>query len=151
MFLFLLNVCFAQNVYIKVQEENFRKKPNGEKIGILLKGTELKQIESDGEWIKVAVEGWIYKPSTSSKKPITKSVTKKYRTVMWDSNIYSNAGTERYGNGNSRKIGSVKKGEKLEILNEKQLSAKGITVPWYYVKRSNGQKGWISDADLASE
>ena len=151
MVLFLLNFCFAQTVYIKVQEENFREKPNGEKIGTLLKGTELKQIGSDGEWVKVTVEGWIYKPSVSSEKPTAISITKKYRTVMWAANIYSNAGTKRYGNGNSRKIGSVKKGEKLEILDEKQLSAKGITVPWYYIKRSNGQKGWISDADLTLE
>lgn len=75
----------------------------------------------------------------------------KYRTVMSDSHIYSKAGTEKYSRGGSKKIGTINKGEKLEILKETTLSVKGITVPWYHVKRKNGQKGWVADADLIPE
>jgi len=145
------HISLSQIYYVNKEIENIRDKPNGKKIGLLLKNTEVKQMSSDGEWIKVSIEGWIYKPSVSKSKVQNKPVAKKYRTVGWDSNMYSKAGTERYGDGCNKKIGTINKGEKLEILNKKVLSTRGISVPWYYVKRNNGRRGWVSDADLVPE
>jgi len=138
----------SSSLYVTGEMLNLRQRPNGVKIGSLLKDTKLEVIEESGEWVKVRVEGWVWKPLTSTdikqvkENQVVENEKKEYRIVMWDSNLYSSAGS------NSSKICSINKGEKLEILKEKILSYKGITVPWYYVKRSNGTKGWVSDADL---
>ena len=127
---------------------NVRDVPDGRKIGVVNFGTKMEIIEQEGEWAKVIIEGWIWKPLTLSENPnkenLNKNVVKPkiFRIVMWSSSLYSGAGS------NNSKIGSIQKGEKLEILKEKKLSFNGITVPWYYVKKSNGEKGWVSDADL---
>jgi len=138
----------SSSLYVTGEMLNFRINPNVEKIGSLLKNTKLEVIEEKGDWIKVRVEGWVWKPLTSSEvkqeisKELTENNSQDYRVVMWDSYLYSKAGS------NNSKVCSIKKGEKLEILKEKKLSFGGITVPWYYVKRNNGTKGWVSDADL---
>jgi len=138
----------SSSLFVTGEMLNIRQKPNGLKIGSLLKNTKMEVIEESGEWVKVRVEGWVWKPLTNNEViheneiQILENDGKEYRIVMWDSNLYSSAGS------NSSKICSINKGEKLEILKEKILSYKGITVPWYYVKRSNGTKGWVSDADL---
>jgi len=78
-------------------------------------------------------------PSTRSTD---KSVSKQYRVVMWDANLYAEADSR------SSAIGRVKQGERLEILKRKDLTFKNITVPWFYVKTGTGKTGWIGDASL---
>ena len=55
-----------EKVYLDVLEENLRSTPNGKKIGTLVKGTELEKVDQQGNWTKVKVEGWIWKPSIRS-------------------------------------------------------------------------------------
>ena len=50
---------------VKAVRENLRLSPNGTKIGELIQGAELKVLEDRGAWLKVQVEGWIWKESTS--------------------------------------------------------------------------------------
>ena len=138
-----------EKIYAKGETLNVRESPDGEKIGVVNYGTEMETLKKDGKWVKVKIEGWVWEPLTTSEKPQKENQqkskvveSKTYRTVMWDSSLYSGAGS------NNSKIGSLKKGEKVEILNEKKLTFNGITVPWYYVMKSNGKTGWVSDADL---
>jgi len=50
---------------VKAVRENLRLSPNGTKIGELIQGAELKVLENRGAWLRVQVEGWIWKESTS--------------------------------------------------------------------------------------
>lgn len=65
-----LNVCYAQDLELKVPVENLRKEPNGEKIGTLSKGAEFFKIDEQGEWIKVRLEGWVWGPSIKFKEEL---------------------------------------------------------------------------------
>ena len=138
-----------ESIYVKGKTLNVRESPDGEKIGVVNFGTEMETIKKEGKWVKVKIEGWVWEPLTSSEKPQKENLHKKkvvksktYRIVMWAASLHSGAGS------NYSKIGSLQKGEKLEIIKEKKLTFRGITVPWYYVIKSNGKKGWVSDADL---
>ena len=64
-------------VYVKEEKENLRDAPNGNKIGLLLQRTELKVIEEKGQWVKVTVTGWIYKPSVTKNLASIKKKTHK--------------------------------------------------------------------------
>jgi len=50
---------------VKAVRENLRLSPNGTKIGELIQGAELEVLEDRGAWLRVQVEGWIWKESTS--------------------------------------------------------------------------------------
>lgn len=68
---FMPVLAFAQQtappkkVYVKVRSENFRKSPAGEIMGRLNAGTELEVLGVEGNWVKVRVEGYIWKPSVT--------------------------------------------------------------------------------------
>jgi uncharacterized protein YgiM (DUF1202 family) len=154
-FIFILLITFLfvilysdENIYVKGETLNVRETPDGEKIGVINFGTKMETIEKEGKWVKVKIEGWVWEPLTVSEKPKKENLkqkvikSKNYRIVMWSSSLFSGAGS------NNSKIGSIQKGEKLEVIEEKKLTFRGITVPWYYVMKSNGKKGWVSDADL---
>lgn len=55
----------TKNLYINVPSENIRNSPNGEKFGELTKGAKLEVKEESGNWIKVSIDGWVWKPSTA--------------------------------------------------------------------------------------
>jgi len=48
---------------VETEVENFRDSPNGEKLGTLVEGVEIKQLERDGKWVRFRLEGWIWGPS----------------------------------------------------------------------------------------
>jgi hypothetical protein len=50
---------------VRAIRENLRLSPNGTKIGELLQEAELEVLEDRGAWLRVRVEGWIWKESTS--------------------------------------------------------------------------------------
>ena len=50
---------------VKAVRENLRLSPNGTKIGELIQGAQLKVLEDRGAWLRVQVEGWIWKESIS--------------------------------------------------------------------------------------
>ena len=76
--------------YIVPDRENFRLAPNGKKIGTLNHATKLKVIDKQGDWIKVNVEGWMYKPSTSEKllkkgaASYVEHIKSKYQSLLAD-------------------------------------------------------------------
>ena len=51
--------------FVKVQSENLRIAPSGEVIGKLSAGTKITSIREEGNWVKIRVEGYIWKPSLS--------------------------------------------------------------------------------------
>lgn len=56
---------FSQTLEM-IESENLRATPNGKIIGTLVKGSKVNQELSAGEWVKVSIEGWVYKPSVQS-------------------------------------------------------------------------------------
>lgn len=64
---FLVNAQETSKKYvIKVQSENFRSSPSGDIIGKLNAGAPLNVLKEEGNWVKVQVEGYIWKPSITS-------------------------------------------------------------------------------------
>lgn len=57
----------GKTVYIK-NTENFRDKPQGTKIGVLEKGTAMVVLEDSPKWLKVKVEGWVWKESVTDNR-----------------------------------------------------------------------------------
>ena len=53
---------------LKEEKENFRISPNGKKIGVLFKDTQMDVLERRGRWVRIRVEGWMYAPSLSIKQ-----------------------------------------------------------------------------------
>jgi len=49
--------------YIKVDQENLRGAPGGEKIGTLIKGTPLQVLAVEDKWVRVATVGYVWKES----------------------------------------------------------------------------------------
>jgi len=43
--------------------ESIRTEPNGDKVGTLLEGAEVRELERDGRWVRFRLEGWIWGPS----------------------------------------------------------------------------------------
>lgn len=62
-----LAFCNDTDLYVQVKSENLRVLPNGAIIGELVQGTKLNIKEEKGNWVKVSVDGWIWKPSTSEE------------------------------------------------------------------------------------
>lgn len=70
--------------YLKVEKENLRATPKGEKIGEILQSTKLKVLEEKGNWLNVQITGWIWKPSTTPHKAgIGKLKAKKGNAVKF--------------------------------------------------------------------
>ncbi len=66
----------AGTLYVKPEKENLRATPNGSKIGEIDRGAKLKVLDKKGDWVKVSVEGWIWKNSTTSNLEQIKKVSK---------------------------------------------------------------------------
>lgn len=65
-------------LYVEVEKENLRDVPKGSKIAEVFQATEMKSLEEKGEWVKVEITGWIWKPSTTpDKDKITKLKAKR--------------------------------------------------------------------------
>jgi parvulin-like peptidyl-prolyl isomerase len=66
--LFSFSVAYGQNntKYVKPQNENLRAAANGDKIGELMGGTAVTILEEQGNWSRIRVEGWIWKPSLAN-------------------------------------------------------------------------------------
>jgi len=57
----------TQPLRVKVEKENLRRTPGGQKIGEVLRDTELKVIGTEGRWVEVEMVGWIWKDSTTAE------------------------------------------------------------------------------------
>ncbi len=58
--IFFLNI-FSQTARINVDDEVLRDGPSGKKIGTLMKDVEVEQVEKEGNWVKISVQGWVWK------------------------------------------------------------------------------------------
>lgn len=67
-FIFSSGVLAQESVFLKVDSENLRLSPKGTVIGQLSKGVEMVVLERKDKWVKVAISGWIWEPSTTAKK-----------------------------------------------------------------------------------
>ncbi len=53
----------GQEYVVAVAEENFRARPNGAKLGTLVKGAPVDAVGEQGRWVKASLRGWIWQPS----------------------------------------------------------------------------------------
>jgi uncharacterized protein YgiM (DUF1202 family) len=60
----LVKATLPSTIRMRVDKENLRKTPGGQKIGEVLKNTQLKVIRTKGRWVNVRLEGWIWREST---------------------------------------------------------------------------------------
>ncbi|HEY7460874.1 MAG TPA: SH3 domain-containing protein [Gemmatimonadota bacterium] len=58
-----LATLHAQEYVVAVAEENFRARPNGTKLGTLVKGAPVAAVTNQGSWVKASLRGWIWKGS----------------------------------------------------------------------------------------
>jgi hypothetical protein len=92
----LFSTAFSQGyagegtVFVGEPHENLRGSPNGEKIGELLQGTQLTVLEEKGNWLRVSVTGWIYKPSTTKDRSAIKEKAPTERVPAGSGFYYSN-------------------------------------------------------------
>ena len=52
--------------FVKLERENLRSTPSGDRIGQVLQRAEVKVIEEKGDWFKVTVTAWIPKASLTT-------------------------------------------------------------------------------------
>ena len=52
--------------FVKVERENLRSTPNGDRIGQVLQRAKVKVVEEKGDWFKVTVTAWIPKASLTA-------------------------------------------------------------------------------------
>jgi len=107
-------ILFSAPIYIKGEYVNFRDAPNGNKIGGLNSGTKLDVLEQKGDWVKVSVEGWVYKPLTSNSIigiNRQKSFSKSKPAIKW------------YSGGSLNSI--------IGINRQKSFSKSKPAIKWY--------------------
>ena len=51
--------------------ENIRSSPEGLRLGVLEKGTQIEEVGRDGQWVKFEFTGWIWGPSLEGFEDIT--------------------------------------------------------------------------------
>jgi len=56
---------------VNVDHLNLRDSPNGKEISILLKGTQVKEIGKEGNWVNVELAGWAWSPYLTFDKTVT--------------------------------------------------------------------------------
>lgn len=59
----------ARRLEVEKPVENIRSSPDGERIGTLVKGIEVEELERQGKWVRINVEGWIWGPSLRGFEP----------------------------------------------------------------------------------
>ncbi|MCK8824468.1 FxLYD domain-containing protein [Fuchsiella alkaliacetigena] len=50
-------------LFISTEEGKLKSSPNGETIVKLKQGTEVRALRTQGDWVRVSVEGWLHKDS----------------------------------------------------------------------------------------
>jgi hypothetical protein len=70
----------ARQLEVEKPVENIRSSPNGEQIGTLVKGVEVEELEQEGKWVRINVEGWIWGPSLRGFEPGEEAVDRPRET-----------------------------------------------------------------------
>ncbi|MCG8607136.1 peptidylprolyl isomerase [bacterium] len=63
----VVDFSIGNTVYVR-KAENFRDEPQGARLGTLEKGTAVTVVEDSPNWVKVRLEGWIWKESLVATK-----------------------------------------------------------------------------------
>ncbi len=58
-------VAAQSTARVRVAEENFRRDPGGSPLATVFRGAELPVLTEQGNWVQVALQGWIWGPSVS--------------------------------------------------------------------------------------
>lgn len=109
----------AQSGVVRV-EENLRAEPNGVVIAVLSPGTEIGVVQSQGNWLEVEVEGWVWTPSM----------------IVWDRGAFD----LRVSAQDGENLRSEPNGSVLALLEEGALLEEVQRVPgWSQVRR----QAWV--------
>lgn len=61
--------AFAQGqvdtVFVRAESANIRLSPEGQELGTVTKNVPLRVVDRQGNWVKVQIEGWIWRASTT--------------------------------------------------------------------------------------
>ena len=55
-------------LYINTEKVNLLDAPDGKKIALICKSTEMEVLQEEGRWVKIQITGWIQKPATPRAK-----------------------------------------------------------------------------------
>ncbi|MBN1155104.1 peptidylprolyl isomerase [candidate division KSB1 bacterium] len=126
----------GDEVYVKVNTENFRLSPNGSIITQLPQGTKLTVLGEQNNWVAVQIVGWIYKPSLAKSKTEivgltmralhimvrTEEEAKDILTLLKSGNAdFSTVAKERSIGPNAQRggdLGKINKGDLLPVLDD---------------------------------
>lgn len=117
-------------VTVNASNVNLRSGPSlsHQVVELLQNGNKLTVLAHEGKWYKVSapdnVIGWIVSDYISSTDSSTGTITGSNVNLRSDSNTSGNV------------IGTLQKGDKLDILTQGEN--------WYKVKTSDGTVGWVS-------
>jgi len=65
---FVYSICPADTARLRIDDENIRNAPGGDKIGTVNEKAGMEIIEENDDWIKVNIKGWIWKKSVNIAK-----------------------------------------------------------------------------------
>jgi len=71
--------------YIKVDQENLRLEPNGKILGQLKAGTQCKILETQSNWMKVQITGWVWKESLTTDETMISGFTIRASHILVNS------------------------------------------------------------------
>lgn len=72
----------GQEVFVQAGTENLRDAPGGKKIGRLDKGTPMIVLQDSSNWVRVRVEGWIWKESVTDNRYAIQGDYHAYQIVV---------------------------------------------------------------------
>jgi hypothetical protein len=75
-------VAQGGHMYVKVQSENIRNAPKGEKTGELLAGTKVEILERRPNWVKVQYTGWIWESSLTNDSTMVQGFTMGAKHIL---------------------------------------------------------------------
>ncbi len=118
---------------VKIDSENFRKTPSGDIICKLTAGTPLKIVKDEGNWVKVQIEGYIWKASLTTDP--TEVAGFKFHAI----HILLKTEAEAQA-----VLAQLKNGADFQSLAEKYSVDPSV-------KRNHGDLGFFASGDLLKE
>jgi parvulin-like peptidyl-prolyl isomerase len=64
----LVNFPVGSTIYLSADTENLRAAPKGDRLAVVSKGTPMMVLDNQANWVKVRLEGWIWKESVTDSK-----------------------------------------------------------------------------------
>lgn len=129
----LVKATSPSTIRVSVDKENFLKTPGGQKIGEVLKDTQLKVIRTKGRWDNVRLEGWIWRGSTEDVQKMREEP--QAEKPKWPRTKVKNHGGFVPGNVKlTESMGMVKVTGEMTNESGKDYFATGFIISLYDVK-----------------